>query len=152
MYKRQYLTLPYLTQVEAEGSSYAWDAEMVRYGPLDTSIGRASDDPDSDLEDRDEDLKRRAKGKNRKTLKAYVGREWLFRQQEIARYEARRRPDWDEAAFDASYPEYQFDFSGSDEYVLSGVSHGHGICLFIYLFISYLTYLYLIASTKLTFT
>ena len=94
---------------------------MEKYGPFYRSINRASDGPDSDIEREKEAIRSRVVDvpKTRRDLiDKPVGRKWLVRQRSIAEYEARKRPDWNKAAFDKCYPPYSFDHDDSDDYDL----------------------------------
>ena len=106
-------------QVEKFKDGYDWKGEDDKYGPLPTSINRASDAPDSDLEKASEAIRNRKKWKTktrRHLLDEPVGKDWLVRQRAIAMFEARRRPDWNSAEFNKRYPPYKFTFSNDDDY------------------------------------
>ena len=108
------LTLSRFFQVETLGSRYDWEGENEKYGEINSPFNRASDDSDSDLEDRPvmkafltEKLRLRAMTEELKEQP--MGLEVLVRHRAIAEYEARKRPDFNKEAFDAMYPPYIFD-------------------------------------------
>ena len=101
-------------QVETLGAYYDWEGEDEKYGEIDTPFNRASDDFDSDLEERPvmkafltEKLRLRAMSEELKQQP--MGIEVLVRQRAIAEYEALKRPDFDKDAFDTLYPPYKFN-------------------------------------------
>ena len=103
-------------QIEEKGFGYDFKQEMDKYGPFSQPLGRDSDDPDSDLEERDRQLQDLAKDRQRKSLKGYYGRGFWLKHRSIAKFEARLRDDWDEKKFDNTYPKWEFKFADSDEY------------------------------------
>ena len=109
-------TVSTLLQVERKKFEYKWDLENKKYGPLAFQMDRASDADDSDFENRDQELKARALGSGRRTLRAIVGRKWLIAQRNLAKYEARRHPCWSEEKFEKEYPEFDFEWTDSDDY------------------------------------
>ena len=112
-------------QVEEMGFGYKWDEEEEAYGPLGLPFDRLSNDGDSELEERDEELKMRCRGKGRSTLKAVVGPKWLKQQRNMAKYEALKNPRWTVQKFNQWYPEFNFSFADSDDYpedIRDGVS------------------------------
>ena len=101
-------------QVETLKDQYDWEGEEEKCGEINTPLNRASDDSDSGLEDRpirraylSEKLRLRAMMEE--LQKSPMGLDVLVRQWVIAEYEAKKRPDFDQEAFDNVYPPYKFD-------------------------------------------
>ena len=99
--------------MERRGVYYKWQRENVKYSFPEDYTHRASDATDSDLEekeDRSAYLSERVK--NRAIIDELsntdIGIRLLIAQRELAMYEAKRRPGFDQEVFDEGYPVYKF--------------------------------------------
>ena len=101
-------------QVETLKLLYDWVGEAQKFGESKAPLNRASDDSDSDLEERPI---RRAYLSEKKCLRAMqeeldksvLGLDYLVRKRAITEYEAKKRPDFSQEDFDNEYPPYKFD-------------------------------------------
>lgn len=93
---------------------YKWHRENVKHSFPDYYTNRASDASDSDLEEREDRVSYLSERiKNRAIIdelsQTVIGMKLLIAQREIALYEAKRRPGFDQEIFDEGYPVYKFN-------------------------------------------
>ena len=114
-------------QVEALLHDYDWEGEAEKYGEPRAPLNRASDDSDSDLEERPVrraylSEKHRLRAMQEELDKSDLGLEYLVRKRAIAEYEAKKRSDFNQEDFDNGYPPYEFDINHDHIEVIVNVS------------------------------
>ena len=83
---------------------YDWEGEAEKYGEIKSPLNRASDDSDSDLEDRPIrraylSEKQRLQAMTEELDKSAMGLDYLVRKRAITEYEAKKRPEFNQEDF-----------------------------------------------------